>query len=190
MVWKKTPEVATFRKFHDIDVFNKKNHPIQYFFKETIPGWFSYKKFYLNEKYWEFKHKYLPWRNYSKCPTGLDPKQYYDIPELMIHVNFKFLERYIEKEKCFENIVWDIDCDRKFVASELEDLYFWWKNIRSKRNLTEEELYGKVSNHFVGEATEEDKKIYDKLNKLEIFWHEEDNYNLKRLINIRSYMWS
>jgi len=190
MVYKKTPKVGTLQEFHEIDVYNKRNHKIQYFFKETIPKYFSYKKFYFEQKLWEFKHKYIPKYNYSKCPTGLDPTQYYDIPELMLHVNFKFLERFVEQEECFETINWDSDKYHACVASEIEDLYWWWKNERPKRDLIIDFLYEATDDVHWLESTDKNLKIYKELNRLETFWDLEDTYNLKRLMHIRMYLWT
>lgn len=191
MSYKPTPNVGTMREFQDVDNYNKKSHPIQFFIKDTVPDWFSYKKFYIEQKVWEFKHKYLPWHNYSKIDTGLNPKHYYDCPELMIHVNFKLLERYVVKEDCFNTIVWYEDgCERAFIASELEDLWFWWSEVRVKRKAIVDSYYSRVSDHLIGEATENDSEVYKELHKIELFWHEEDEYNLCRLMKLRLWMWS
>ena len=134
MVYKATPKIAPMREFKDVDDYNKKHHPIQFFLKDTIPDWFSYKKFYIREKYWQVLHRIHPKYRYHIINTELKPG-YYDITELMIQVNFKFLERYVVKEDCFNKIVWYGDgCEREFVASELQDLFFWWKKVRPKRD--------------------------------------------------------
>lgn len=189
MVWKETPKVGTMREFRDVDVYNNTNHPIRFFFKDTVVAWFSYKKFWFREKVWEFKHKYIPKHKYHIIDSGL-PSGYHDIPELLLWTNFSFLIRYVEKEECFETIIWDGDDIHNCVAGELEDLYEWWKFQRPKREKIEDLLYSKVSDHLLGEATDDDKKIYVELNRLDILWHQQDIYNLKRLISIKDFMWS
>jgi len=189
MSYKETPKVATMREFRDVDSYNKKNHPLQFFLKDTVPDWFSYKKFYLREKMWEFKHKYIPKHKYHIVNSGL-PSGYHDIPELMLWTTFSFLIRYIESEECFKNIVWDDHSEHLCVESELMDLYEWWKNQRPKREEIEKNLYSQISSHVLGEGTEEDMQIYKELNKLEIFWKEQDIYNLKRLVSIKDFMWT
>jgi hypothetical protein len=108
----------------------------------------------------------------------------------MLWTSFSFLVRYVEDEKCFENIVWDDSSVHLCVASELEDLYEWWKFQRPKRDKVVSLLYTQVSDHILGEATEEDSLIYKKLNTLETFWNAQDIYNLKRLVSVKDFMWT
>ena len=191
MSYMKIPEVAELQEFEMIDTYNKKHHPVQFFFRNVITDWFDYKKFYIQNKIWEFKHRWIPKHNYSKVYSGLPDNQYHDIPELMLYVNFKFLERYIVEEDCFNKIVWEDGCEREFVASELTDLWYWWKEIRPKREGVEEFLYSYISNdNLFKKPTDKDYEIYDELYRLEVFWQEEDTYNLKRLVALRPWMWS
>lgn len=190
MAWKKIPESAELHVFDNIDAYNKRHYPIRYFFKCYVPRSVDYWIFQFKQRMWEFKHKYIPKYNYSKCPTGLDPRHYYDIPTLMLHVNFTFLRRYVEDEKCFEIVNWDYDQEKQCVASEIEDLYYWWIYIRPQRKIIEDNLYAKLDLNSLSKITDRDARIYMELQALELKWQEEDDYNLKRLITIRNYLWS
>ena len=92
MSWIEDPDYATDEEWEAIEKNNRK-YKIKYFFKETIPDFFDTIKFRVKEIYWWFGHRIFPNHRYHVCPTGLKPG-YYDIPELMIYVNFKFILTY------------------------------------------------------------------------------------------------
>ena len=132
MTWKKTPECAEWHVFKEVDDYNKKHHPIRFFFLDTIPDRFSSLCYIISRQWWALKHRIVPKHRYHIVNTRLKPG-YYDIPELMLYVNFSLLLRYVEDEKCFDNIHWDSDDVHRCVVSELEDLYHWWKYEYPKR---------------------------------------------------------
>lgn len=188
MPWIEDPDYATDEEWEAIEKNNRK-YKIKYFFKETIPDFFDTIKFRVKEIYWWFGHRIFPNHRYHVCPTGLKPG-YYDIPELMIYVNFKFLERYIEDEDAFNVINWDSDEDHKNAKKELEEIYQYWKHDRQKLLDLEIKLYESLPDSF---DRFKDKK-YDEISKqiyeLELKLLEEDKKYLKKLIDIKDYMWT
>lgn len=196
MSWKKTPECAEFHVFNDIDKYNKKHHPIRFLFQNSIPDIFNGVVYAVKEMYWWCIHRVHPKHRYHVVRTALSPG-YHDIPELMLYATFSLLVRYVEDEKCFDNIVWDNDDIHSCVASELEDLYHWWIIEYPKREGIESALYAQLDDSgFMAtdpekrEVSDNNRIIYDKLNKLEVYWKEQDIYNIKRLVSIKDFMWT
>ena len=192
MTWKKTPKVAEWHIFGEVADYNKTNHPIRFFFVDTLPDMFHQKIYNINQFGWSLVHRFHHKHKYNMIPTGLKPG-YYDIPSLMTHGMFTFLERYVDGEKCFERINWDSDPEHACAASEIEDLYYWWMNIRPLRKGIKNELYEGVDNTgFVTNTPLSDntKIIYNELGRLVLRWNSEDKYNLKRLVMIKDYMWT
>lgn len=52
---------------------------------------------------------------------------YYDIDIRMLHANFTLLCSYVEKE--MDIIDWTDSDESKHVKKEIDELYFWWKNV-------------------------------------------------------------
>ncbi len=192
MVWRATPKSAEWHVFQEVDDYNKMRHPIQFFFKDTIPDLYdAFIRFGKDTKWW-ILHRVHPKHRYHVVDSGLPPG-YYDITELMIFTLFSFLTRFIEDEECFECIVWDSDDVHNCVAGELEDLYYWWTAIRVKRSDIESELHNELDDSGIfskNELSESNRQIYSKLDILEIQWNEEDKYNMKRLVDIKDFMWT
>ena len=116
--------------------------------------------------------------------TGLEPG-YYDIDELMLHGCFALLCRYIEDEQdgaeALQNFIESIRNDEyteRQVASDTEalSLYHWWKVERPENLSNLDKLY--INSDF------------NEFNNLENKILEDEQVNLKRLIDIRRALWT
>ena len=94
---------------------------------------------------------------------GSLPNAWRDKDEVILHACFQLLKDFIEQEKeIIEAIDWEYDDEQKKAKAEIDFLYDWWM----KKSHDEENL--------------------DKLKAQ----YEEDNEMLKRLIDVRKYLWS
>jgi hypothetical protein len=140
----------------------KAEHPLQYFFTETIPvKWGRCCRRVCDVKYW-FLYRFHPRHHYNIVRTGLPPG-YYDKDVLLLHACFNLLKDFVEREKPFDHF--DIEAEsRKDIWIEIRSLYDWWTKIRPARGDGIFEQHGA--------------------------WDQEDNEYLIRLINVRGHLWT
>ncbi len=170
---------------------------------EKLERWFSRQQRKFNEAIWWVKYRVIPKHKYHMLNLGTKPG-YSDVCERLIHANFQLLKEFVEKENPLEEINWDTDPQRQFVAKEIKELYNWWINIRPKRD-EQNPIYKvdvpprdlipiKNGYQMVNAGTEEQEKIWrdacNELTRLEALWEKEDCDNLKRLADIRLYLWT
>lgn len=89
------------------------------------------------------------------------PDDWRDKDEIIFHACFQLLKDFVEQEM-IEIIDWEYDEETKNAKAEIDFLYNWWK----KRNHQEED--------------------FDKIKQQ----YEQDNQMLKRLIDVRMYLWT
>ncbi len=132
-------------------------------------------------------------------------KRYYDRDTILLHAAFQVLVDFIEKEQPDKIIDWNYDKTNKHAWREMQSLYKWWKAVRPQRKspLDDKKLvhpplkFKKIPGSDNTELVMPDKKKYARYYKtleedykLEMKWHKEDQRNLHRLIEIRSFLWT
>jgi hypothetical protein len=132
-------------------------------------------------------------------------KGWCDKDHMILHVAFQLLVDFVEQEKPDLIINWNSDPEHKKTWQEIKSLYRWWTKTRPNRKepLDNENLkippmrFKKVPGTNLTQLMDYDKnqyKEYDSAFKkqmsLEMKWHTEDQKNLHRLIDIRSYLWT
>lgn len=164
----------------------------------------------LEDIYWWIRYRTVNKMHVIKIKT-LKPG-YHELEERLIHASFTLLTNFIEKEKPFEFINWDDDDVYKHAASEMRDLYDWWKNRRPKRMLAidsipddecpslfegwTEDPKTKCLSFGSDERAENEAKYPRYYQALKISfdqeekWYDEDTENLIRLAKIRGFLWT
>ena len=137
---------------------------------------------------------------YLKIHT-LDKGQWYDRDIILLHAAFQILVDFIEREKPDEIINWEHDEPTRHVWSEITQLYKWWKEERPNRRDPLEEVAYPPEEEFAisedGKMVFPDREKYpeyyaalNRSHKLEEEWHEEDQRNLHRLVEVRPHLWT
>ncbi|HEY0048668.1 MAG TPA: hypothetical protein VGB68_05250 [Pyrinomonadaceae bacterium] len=91
------------------------------------------------------------------------PDDWRDKDEIILHACFQLLKDFVEREKeIFEQIDWKHDEETEKAKAEIDFLYNWWL-----KRFHDEEDFDKIKRRY-----------------------EEDNQMLKRLIDVRKYLWS
>ena len=91
------------------------------------------------------------------------PDGWRDKDEIILHACFQLLKDFVEKEKeIIEQIDWKSDDETASAKAEIDFLYSWWL-----QRFHSEEDFDKINDRY-----------------------EEDNQMLKRLIDVRKYLWS
>jgi hypothetical protein len=132
-------------------------------------------------------------------------KGWHDRDEIMLHAVFQILVDFVELEKPGEIVDWNADDTHKRAWREICELYKWWKTKRPARKSPLDDkrlkvpsiIFEDVPGSDCKKMVEPDKKKYasyykalEKEQQQEIKFHEEDQQNLHRLIEIRPYLWT
>lgn len=128
------PKYLSFNSVEDIfkdgvfatpfDKHFKKNYPIQFLFRETIPdlwGDFCRPVIRVKDKIDEWLFPRQKWL-LKKIPNHWVDKDY-----LIMELIFESIIHYVEEEKCFEVIEWNSDEEHKLVKEKIEKIYRWAK---------------------------------------------------------------
>ena len=132
-------------------------------------------------------------------------KGWHDRDEIILHSAFQALVYFVEGEKPDQIVDWNHNAMHKRAWKEITSLYRWWKEQRPARRspLDDKRLcvpplkFKRVLDSDYSALIEPDKKKYAEYyralkrhGKLEEQWHEEDQHNLHRLIDIRDFLWT
>ena len=130
---------------------------------------------------------------------------WYDKDEVMLHAAFQLLVDFLEQEHPDKHIDWNHDVIHRQAWKEIRDLYRWWKAIRPNRRgpLDDKKIakppfrFEKIAGTQLRRLVTPDKKKYaayyralKKHARLEQQWHDEDQRNLHRLVEIREFLWT
>jgi len=138
---------------------------------------------------------------YDLIPTGLNKGQWCDKVELMLYGMMGMIVDFVEGEECFERIVWDDDPLHKHAAEEIRAIYGWWKHYPEREKEISDKLTEWHDAKFAGckdnwldrlntKDTPEVKQMFDDLQALEEKLHEEEQEYLKRIVDIRAFLWT
>ncbi len=129
---------------------------------------------------------------------------WYDKDEILLHAAFQLLVDFIETERP-GRIDWNAEKMHRQAWLEIKSLYKWWKQKRpvrhspldSKKLLKPPLKLKKIPGSELSQLVQPDRKKYaayyramKKDARLEKQWYEEDQRNLHRLIEIRSFLWT
>jgi hypothetical protein len=130
---------------------------------------------------------------------------WYDKDEVMLHAAFQLLVDFVEQEHPDKHIDWNHGALYRRAWKEIRYLYRWWKVIRPNRRgpLDDKKIakppvrFEKIAGTQFSRLVTPDKKKYaayyrasKKHARLEQQWHNEDQHNLHRLIEIREFLWT
>lgn len=137
---------------------------------------------------------------YLKIHT-LSKGQWYDRDTILLHAAFQILADFIEQERPDEIVDWQHDELHRHAWDEITQLHRWWKEERPQRKdplddverPPDDEYFLTADNRAVFPDREKYPEFYaamDQSAALENEWHEEDQQNLHRLIDIRPFLWT
>jgi len=130
---------------------------------------------------------------------------WHDKDTVMLHATFQLLVDFVEQEQPDKYIDWNHNTTLKQAWKEIRSLYRWWTTTRLSRRdplddkklvrppLRFEKIAGTTFSRSVPPDTKKYAAYYRALKqhaRLEQKWHEEDQRNLHRLIEIREFLWT
>jgi hypothetical protein len=211
------PEFAEWDDWIKIDKQNKIKYPVRYWLNESlIPNtWWPVTRFYdKTTSYIRFGFTEKLYLIDTKLSHG-----YYDSDERMLHGMFSLLVDFVEIEKAWMEYICNRDYKRPWwkltsrfrnreyglayldweitlIGSEhdngqgedaqiIKDLYLWWTETRPKR---EDPYY--LMDEWDDMSKEEKGSVSKQINEIETREYNEDSEMLKKLIDVRSSLWT
>lgn len=149
-MWYKSPLGYTLDGWDKWSEETKTQHPVQYFFRETVAGWLDSIFFRVSRVWWALKHRVIPkHRHHVLRPRSLKPG-YHDPDSKIRAAAFDILSEHAEglmgdgvKGTLWEEIdIPETDDDgRSFMLEQIDreaeiiELRNWWVNVRPARDV-------------------------------------------------------
>lgn len=150
------PSFATMKEWREFDLNQKNNFYAQEIIEDTLDALQNF--FLFPSDVWYTIRCYVRNRFVDKLhvlQTGLNPGQYYDYEDRLLHGMFNSFVQFIEEDLTLETLKWELTLTQDFEwlpeeeakqhpdygkpssqadkAREQLELYTWWKEIRPKR---------------------------------------------------------
>ena len=137
--------------------------------------------------------------------TGLPKGSWYDTDTRMLYGLMSMLDDFINKEKCFETIVWDDDPEHIRVKNEILAINSWWLNYHNRKDEIEIALHKWHLSKFGPDEDCKHSNWLEKLNQPDTtgskLWSEilhelenklesEEEDMMIRMIKIRKFLWT
>lgn len=173
------------KKWH---IETKKNKPYSYLLFYIIPNkiddWIIQP--YSDIKYW-FKYRIFPsYRRYWNVRPKKLKVGYNDARELLLHSSFQILCDFYEFQICpNSNVDWEANEVQQHIMKEMTELYEYW-NKHEELWKKHEELYDVYS---CKQTDKERHEFSSFIQKHENDLVAQEDLMLKRLIDIRVYLW-
>ena len=137
---------------------------------------------------------------YLKILT-LTKGQWYDRDTILLHAAFQVLADFMEQERPAAIVDWEHDEVHRNAWRELAQLYRWWKEERPQRHDPLDDVPSPTDAAYQildsGQMIFPDRAKYpeyyaarDRSQALETAWFEEDQRQLHRLIDVRTFLWT
>lgn len=163
----------------------KQKHPIQYFLREDVVGWFRYRKFCLRERYYAIRNWFFP--RHQEIRKAI-PNNWQDISSLIIDVNFAMILSF-KKEADASIVVWDDNENHKNFKNWLDSAAQYITEERPRLQKEQEDSYPPCPRpDYMKDWTYE--QLYGRVNELEKIISDKDTNILKQMIDYREYMWT
>jgi hypothetical protein len=163
----------------------KKNHPVQYFFREEVTTFFRIK--WMRFQTFKYKIKCFFFPKHQELRKAI-PRTWVDIANLVVDLNFAMILSF-KKEADESWVDWDATPEQRKFKNWLDSSAHWITvgkpNCESQANA----LYPPhpLTDLQKGKSYEE---LYGELNKMEKLISETDTNILKQMIEYRDYMWT
>lgn len=189
------PSVATFEEFDEWKARAKKEHPVLFFFFETVPGFFTRWRMKLRRaKYWIY-YRLHPGHKYHILRPKIKPG-YYDPSTMVMEGMFEALRRYVEDECGGHDklIAWADKVEE--YAPEQADMHreaarlYRWFNERKNRPWPTKAIKPTSPESFMGKSPSRTREESQTMNDMEQFYADIDEHMMIRLVKIHRGLWT
>jgi len=204
------PEALGWGEWSKWDKKTKKEHPISWFFLDTIPDFMHDCWRPIKDTYYNLKCKYIIKYHHVKIDVDrffvgnewnvkkpLRNYHWLDSDTKMLFANFQILVDFVEKEE--DMVDWQATPHHQTAYEEFMELYNWWTKERPNRpdecpdatdyGIDRDELFGPNVDRKNPGYIQWSKDI-DEYHQNEEAYTNEDTEMLIRLITIRQYLWT
>lgn len=176
------PHAMSFDEWDDWEEKKKREQPVAWFVRRTVPRFFSRKwREWIHEPWYWLKCRV--WHRWNVIHIRTLPPTWMDRDDTLLHAAFQIFTDFVEFEEPAEfrysreeyGGFWD-GCEARLKGyDEMHALYNWWKVERPARKEPEE-----------GDGVDWGKELLAADRR----WDDEDNAMLKRLVDIRKSLWT
>lgn len=173
------------REWTKFDEYVKKEYPVQYFFRDTIVGFFWDVKHYFLTIKWEI----IPyiWRERKEMRDKVFARKYRDLDSIIVEFCLQCVIEYVDREKCFENIAYDSTEELKTFAAQLKECHAYGTKGRQEILNEIEKAWEAV---VVGEVVQNKMEKYAKVTDLETKLDEADTQVCEWVVKNRKQLWT
>ena len=168
------------------DAYIKKEYPVQYLFREMVAGFF-----------WDIKMscKRIKWKimPYLKHPRKemrdeVFTREYNDLDSITVKFCLQCIIEYVDREKCFDNIVYDSTEELKTFAAQLKECHSYATKGRQEI-LNEIEKAWEAVPLVVNDIAQNKMEKYNKVTELENKLDEADTQVCEWVVKNRKQLW-
>lgn len=176
--------VSEWTKF---DEYVKKEYPVQYFFRETVVGFF----WDIETSCRRIKWKITPYiqRERKKMRDKVFTRQYRDLDSIIVEFCMQCVIEYVDREKCFENIRYDSTEERKTFAAQLKECHVYATKGRQEILKEIEKAWEDVP-LMMSDIAQNKMEKYNKVTELETKLEEADTQVCEWVVKNRRHLWT
>jgi hypothetical protein len=131
-------------------------------------------------------------RKHHIVKTTLNPWTWHETDTRLLYCTMALLEDFFVKQISMDIVCWDSDEEHKHARKEMDEIRAWWKNYDNRQKEIDNALT-EWSDEFKGfgkKQTPKEKELMNKLHDMEVKLNEEEKEMMKRLVDIRSFLWT
>ncbi len=126
--WYQEPYALELDQWDKFNKYTKKNYPVQHFLREEASMWLYILDHRLRDVKYTIKNYIINPRKELRAKTF--PPRYQDLDAIIVAFCLECIVEYVDREKCFENIVWDSDEEHIQRARMIKEVYAYAKTGR------------------------------------------------------------
>ena len=181
--WYQKPYALGLGEWDKLDEYTKKNYPVQYFLREEVYMWSYRLDRRLRDIKYAIKHRIINPRKEMRAKTF--PPRYQDLDTIIVDFCLECIVEYVDREKCFDTILWDRDEEHIQRARVIKEIYAYAKTGRKA-------LQDKIDKkwEYIPSGGNHSLKVYEPIELLEQEMTDLDTKYSTWVVSNRAYLWT
>jgi hypothetical protein len=169
------------------DEYIKKEYPVQYFFRDTVIGFFQDIEMSFRRIKWKIK-PYIQ-RERKEMRDKVFTRQYRDLDSIIVEFCMQCVIEYVDREKCFAEIAFDYSEKVKTFAAQLKECHAYATKGRQEI-LNEIEKAWEDVPLMMSDLAQNKMDKYNKVTELETKLEEADTQVCEWVVKNRRLLWT
>ena len=169
------------------DEYIKKEYPVQYFFRDTVIGFFQDIEMSFRRIKWKIK-PYIQ-RERKEMRDKVFTRQYRDLDSIIVEFCMQCVIEYVDREKCFAEIEFDYSEKVKTFAAQLKECHAYATKGRQEI-LNEIEKAWEDVPLMMSDLAQNKMDKYNKVTELETKLEEADTQVCEWVVKNRRQLWT